>query len=169
MSNPKENDLVVSTLFLKSQHSLSPEPQEPGLKQKVTQGMKSSSFPLIVVPMIFLLGVALIDAATERSVSTLYKISVSHCCVGLIGWVLALRNKIGPLQFALGDADSWQKLLPFLLFGRVSKRVNPGGCFGHFTVQAEGLADSSRSVAAQRRPPVNWRSPQHPGNGVPEP
>lgn len=83
-----------------------PTPREPGLQQKITQGMGASSLPLIVVPMVFLFGVVLVDAATERSVSTLYKISISHCCVGLVGWVLALRNKIGPLQFALGDADS---------------------------------------------------------------
>ena len=83
-----------------------PTPREPGLQQKITQGMGASSFPLIVVPMVFLFGVVLVDAATERSVSTLYKISISHCCVGLVGWVLALRSKIGPLQFALGYADS---------------------------------------------------------------
>lgn len=79
------------------------ETRTPELEQKLARAMRWSSFSLVTVPLVGLLGVIALDVIIIQSVSILYLMCISQCCVGLIGWILALRETIAPLPLGIGD------------------------------------------------------------------
>lgn len=82
------------------------ESKTPEIGQKLDQALRWSSFPLVAVPIMCLLGVVVFDVVTPWNPLPLYTICLSHCCVGLTGWLFALRGIIGPLPFSLGDGGA---------------------------------------------------------------
>lgn len=101
---------VFMRVFIRKSDRSQPEPVAPEIGQeierKLDQAMRWSSFPLVAVPITCLLGVVVFDVVTPKTPLSLYIIFLSHCCVGLIGWILALRNVIGPLPIEFGDGGA---------------------------------------------------------------